>query len=60
MAHHCLDCGTRIPSSDWHCTCKDCRAKQFADKMAESGYDETIKMLEEERDEQDRNSYTVE
>ncbi len=47
MAHHCMTCGTRIPSSDWHCECPDCRKLSDAEKLA-------IATLKEERYEQER------
>ena len=48
MAHHCLRCHARIPSSDWHMECEECRE---SDKLME--------MLQEERNEQDR-EYNIE
>lgn len=49
MAHRCSNgCGTLIPSNDWHTECENCRAN-----------DELMKMLQEERNEQDR-EYNIE
>ena len=42
MAHHCLICGSRIPSSDWHCECPSCRDLSEEEK-------ETLTLLKEER-----------
>lgn len=51
MAHHCLVCGERIPSSDWHMECSQCRTLTEEQKA-------TVKMLKEERRAEDNTAGT--
>lgn len=47
MAHRCMKgCGRLIPSNDWHMVCSVCREAE----------NDIIKLLEEERNEQERNN----
>ncbi len=51
MAHRCQNgCGNLIPSNDWHAECEECRRIE----------NEMIKLLQEERNEQERTYHTLE